>query len=366
MLNMIDIASQRLLNLGIAEPKAATVGQIVARLGAVQAQDWPGTLWALGLRTPGARQADIEQAIAERTIVRTWPMRGTLHFVAAADVRWMLALGMSHTIASHAGRHRQLELDEVVFARSKDLLVPALQGGNQLTRPEIFEVLERGNISCAGQRGIHILWRLAQEGLVCFGLPDGKHTTFVLLDEWLAASDTSVSPGVLERDEALAKLAHRYFTSHGPATLQDFVWWSGLRVADARAGLEGAKPKLEQAVVDGQTYWLSPEMPTLLNSSPTAYLLPGFDEYLLGYRDRRAVLDPAYNQKIVPGSNGIFMPTIICAGRVVGTWKRAFKKNTVIITLEPFAPLSQAQLQAVEVAAERYGHFMGRPVIVVS
>lgn len=347
-----DIVRYRLLNQGIAEIKSEQPGQIVFRLGAVQAQDYPGTLWALGLRTLGATQVDIEQAIIDRKIIRTWPMRGTLHFVAATDIRWMLPLLTPRIVAGSASRHRQLGLDEAVFARSKDLFVEALQGGQLLPRPEIYELLERNNISAAGQRGIHIISRLAQEGLICFGPHSNKQPTFALLDEWVPAAK------ILERDEALAELAKRYFRGHGPATLQDFVWWSGLRVADARLGLEMVKTQFEQEVVEGQTYWLPPDIADLPSQASSIYLLPGFDEYLLGYTNRSAALDPLYSQKIVPGNNGMFMPTIVSNGRIVGTWKRTFKKDRVIIKPEPFNPLSQIEKSGLEMAAERYGRFM--------
>lgn len=183
-----------------------------------------------------AVEADIEQALADRTIIRTWPMRGTLHFVAATDVRWMLELLTPRIVANNAQRLlRQFGLDEAVFARSKDLFVRALQGGKRLARNAMYEVLEAGGVSTAGQRGLHILGRLAQAGVICFGAREGKQQTFALLDEWAPTARR------MARDEALAEIARRYFTSHGPATLQDFAWWSGLTVANAQAALELAR-----------------------------------------------------------------------------------------------------------------------------
>jgi hypothetical protein len=339
--------------------KFEEVGQVVAWLGAAQAQDYPGTLWALGLRMHHATEATIEQAIADRRIVRTWPMRGTLHFVAAEDIRWMLALLTPRVVAGSAGRYRQLELDEATFSKSRIVITRALEGGNQLIRAELFQVLEQNNISAAGQRGIHILSRLSQEGLLCFGSHQGKQPTFVLLDEWLPQGKQ------LAGEEALAELAKRYFTSHGPATLQDLVWWSGLKVSEARAGLEMVKADLREEVVNGQTYWLSTtELPDWESQEDAVYLLPGFDEYLLGYRDRSVVLHPDHAQRIVPGNNGMFMPTIISNGRVVGTWKRTFTKaNTVTFTPEFFTPITEAQTQALESAAARYARFVNRTLV---
>lgn len=355
----LDIARQRLHNQHITGTPLAKASEVVAWLGAVQAQDYAGAKWSIGLRLPGATDTDIEQAIADKTIIRTWPMRGTLHFVAAEDVRWMLALLTPRIIAQSAGRHRQLELDEAAFARSKELFAKALQGGKWLTRDEMYRLLEQANISTAGQRGYHILWRSAQEGLICFGPPSGKQQTFTLLDEWVPQTKS------LERDEALAELTRRYFTSRGPATLPDFVGWSGLTITEARMGLEMVKTQLSQETINNQSYWMPPDRPVITDNQLTACLLPGFDEYLLGYKDRSAVLEAIHAPKITPGNNGVFNPTIVIAGKAAGVWKRTFKKGAVVMTLNPFAALTEAENQAIAVAAQRYGAFLGLPVVLV-
>jgi hypothetical protein len=304
----------------------------------------------------GATESSVEQALADRSIVRTWPARGTLHFVAAADVRWVLELLTPRVIERTEGRYQQLGLDDATFARSRQVVTHLLQGGRQLPRDAIYQVLESAQISTAGQRGIHILSRLAQEGLICFGARAGKQQTFALLAEWVPAS------GAKARDEALAELARRYFTSHGPATLQDFVWWSGLATLDARAGLEMAKPHLVQEVIDDQTYWLPSSAPAAKNVSPTAYLLPAFDEYLVGYRDRSATLDPAYVRQTNAGG-GMLSPTILVDGQVVGTWRRTLKKGSVIVTPGWFAEPRKAEVQAFAAAVVRYGVFLGLPAV---
>lgn len=351
-----DISLRRLRNQRIAGARFDKPGDVVAWMGAVQAQDYLGALWALGLRTKSAREEAVEKAIADRTVVRTWPMRGTLHFVAPADIRWMLALLAPRAIAGQRGRHRQLELDQAAFDRSRDFLTRALEGGRQLTRDALYDILEASGVSTAGQRGIHILARLAQEGLLCFAARQGKQQTFALLEEWVPAARK------LERDEALAELAGRYFTSHGPATVQDFTWWSGLTVADARTGIELAGSHLERETINSQDYWLAAAEPAARPESSTAWLLPPFDEYTVAYKDRSAVLDPA--QGGVISGNGIFYPVVILDGRVAGTWKRVFKKGTVVIILSPFAPLKKKEREAVAAAAERYGAFHGLPTVV--
>ena len=301
-MNRRDIVHYRLLNQQIARHQLATPAAVVAALGAMQAQDYTGALWAIGLRMSTAVQADIEQAISGRTIIRTWPMRGTLHFVAAVDVVWMLELLTPRIVAGSAGRLRQLELDDATLARSREVLAHALEGGKQLTRGAIFGVLEAAGISTAGQRGYHILGQLAQGGLICLGAHEGKQPTFVLLQEWAPNARR------LEREAALAELATRYFTGHGPATLQDFVWWSGLKISDARAGIRLAAERLIQEETDGVAYWMAHTMPVLSDNLPDVYLLPGFDEYMLGYRDRVQHSTPSTSKRSYPATMACSTP----------------------------------------------------------
>ncbi|MFL6291311.1 MAG: winged helix DNA-binding domain-containing protein [Thermoanaerobaculia bacterium] len=348
--NDLSIADRRLRSQRIAGTGFKHPGEVVAWLGAVQAQDYLGALWALGLRMKRATEAAVEQAIAERTIVRTWPLRGTLHFVAPADVRWMLALLTPRVIAGRKSRYRQLELDPKVFDRSRDLLVRALEGGRQVRRDALYRMLDAEGISTAGQRGIHILQRHALDGLLCFAARQGRQPAFALLEEWVPPA------GKLTRDEALAALAERYFTSRGPATLQDFTWWSGLTVAAAKAAIELAGPRLQKEAA----YWIGAKGPAGVPAP--AYLLPPYDEYTVAYKDRSAVLDPAHGRDV--SGNGIFYPTIVLGGRVAGTWKRELKKDSVVVTLSPFAPLKKKERQVIALAAERYGGFLGKPALL--
>jgi hypothetical protein len=358
-----DIARLRLHNQRIAHATFRTPGEVVAHLGAVQAQDFPGSKWAVGLRLPGATEADVERAIAGGEIVRTWPMRHTLHFVAAADVRWMLVLLAARQVTRAAGRYRQLGLDEDTFRRSGEALVKALSGGRSLPRPELYRLLQDAGISTAGggpldsgqTRGLHILAHHAQTGLICYGPHDGKQPAFVLLDEWVPQSRT------LGREEALAELAKRYFASHGPATLADFTWWSGLTVREAREGIEMAG-QLVKEVIGGEAYWLSRSAPPPGPVSRRAFLLPPFDEYTVAYKDRSAVLDPAFAREASYG--GVFRSTIVIDGKVAGTWTRVVKKSAVVITLSPFDRLGRSERDVVPAAAKAYGTFVGMPVTV--
>jgi hypothetical protein len=354
----VDIALQRLFSQQIAQPAFAHPHEVVAWLGAVQAQDYLGALWAVGLRTPGATEHTIEQALAEKTIVRTWPMRGTIHFVAAADVRWMLELLAPRVMQRSKSRYAGLRLDETTIAASAEVIARALQGGKQLPRKDLYGVLNQANIATDASRGLHILGRLAHDRLICFGARAGKQPTFALLDEWAPGAKS------LPRDEALATLALRYFTSHGPATVQDFMWWSGLTTAEVKAGLAAVAAQLRREVIAGQEYYLAQDVPAASTASLDAFLLPPFDEFLVAYQDRSAALDAHYNAQVVPGGNGIFNPIIVIDGRVVGTWKRTLKKDSVEMIFSPFTRFSDAQASAITAAAERYGRFVGKRAIV--
>lgn len=352
-----EIVCHRLHNQRIAQEKSELPSQVVTWSGAMQAQDYASAKWAVGLRCYDATEAIIERAIVSKNIVRTWLMRGTLQFVAASDVRWMRALLAPRIIANSARRYQQLELDDAIFTLSYQTLIQALQGGKQLTRVDIMLALEEAGISTAGQRGYHILRRAALEGLICFGPLQDKQETFVLLDGWAPHSKN------MKRNEALAELARRYFGSHGPATLQDFVWWSGLKVADARAGLDMTKTRLHQETIDGQTYWATQNKSVPKNPSPTAYLLPAFDEYFLGYKTRNAVLNPKYDKQAV-SNNGVFRPMIVIDGQIVGIWKRTLKKGSVTIMPDPFKSLTAAENQALRIAANQYSAFLNMPVVL--
>ncbi|MBX3056359.1 MAG: AlkZ family DNA glycosylase [Anaerolineae bacterium] len=280
-------------------------------------------------------------------------MRGTLQMTTAADIRWLLALLAPRLISGSAGRLRELELDQKTLTRSFDLFTAVLH--TPLSRPHVMQALDQAGIATAGQRGYHILGQAALAGLICFGPVQGKQQTFVLLDEW-------APPGpAYTREEALAELARRYFQSHGPATLADFVWWSGLPIREARAGLALVETELQSEVVEGETYWLPPHPAILAMPAAAAWLLPGFDEYYLGYKTRHVVLDGRYDKRVV-SVNGIFRPVIVIDGQIVGIWQREVKRGTAVINLEPFQPLTAVVRQAVLAAAAHYGAFGELPV----
>jgi hypothetical protein len=356
LLNPSAITRQRLSRQQIRAPLFSTPGAVVRWMGAIQAQDYLGSLWAVGLRLPSAVESDIEEAVAARTIVRTWPMRGTLHFVPAADVRWMLRLLTPRVIARSAGRYRELGLDAAALSRSRKVVTRALAGGRGLTRAEVYAELQRGGVSPEGQRGIHILGHLAQHGLICFGPRKGKQATFVLLEEWLPRS------GDISREESLATLAERYFASHGPATVHDFAWWTGLVIKDAQEAIAAAGSALVNESYEGRR-WFSAAAgarPAARARPRAAVLLPPWDEYVVAYKDRSAALDRPVGP--VGPLYAIGLSLVVIDGRVRGSWRRALAGSTARVSLDFWTRVTREERRAVERAAQRYGRFLGRPV----
>lgn len=330
-------------------------GDVVRWMMAMQAQDFLGAKWAVGLRLPGTTDADIESALADGSIVRSWPMRGTLHFVAPEDLGWMLSLSVERMVKRAASTHAAEGLTARVLESAREGAHSALAGGTALDRDAMYRILERAGVSSIGQARYHALWFLSQTGTLCLGPPRGKQQTFVLLDEWVPA------PRRLERDEALGELAHRYFRSHGPATIRDFAWWSSLTLADAKAGLAVARPLLAEREIDGIGYFLSPEAEDSPGASGTQ-LLPGFDEFLLGYQDRDAVLAEEHIPLVFPGKNGIFLSTIVQDGAVAGTWRRTTTPRQVSVQPSPFSPPSARMASGFARTAKAYARFLDLPL----
>jgi hypothetical protein len=349
-----DITSERLCNQLIGCTNQDKVEGVVGWLGAVQAQDPEGAQWSAGLRLPGSTAADIGKAVAGRKIVLTWALRGTLHLVAAADIRWMLALLAPGIRAKRALRYRQLGLSPETFAAANQIMVQELEGGQPRTRTDLLAVLERAGISTADQRGYHLLGRAGLDGVICFGPPEGRQQTFVLLDDWVPHSPE------MDRSAAMAELGRRYIASHGPATLKDFTWWSGLPAADARSALAGAGPGIRRKTRGSREYWLPEPVSPSRRGMAAAVLLPAYDEYLLGYQDRSHALDPRDAGKINL-INGLARP-ILVSGRIRGSWKRVIAPEKIMVTINYFEPQNEDAERAVEAAVKRYGAFIGKPV----
>lgn len=353
-----DIVHKRLIAQMIVTQPFTKPADVVRAFGAVQAQDYGQALWAIGLRTQGATRETVERAIADGTILRTWPMRGTIHFVASEDASWLLSVSAARTIGRAKSRHTGLGLDDNKLRRAGDILEEAL-AGKQLPRPDVMQALTKAGLDTSEQRGYHMLWYWAQLGKVCIGPMSGKQQTFALLREW-APNQRELSPG-----EALSELALRYFTSHGPATVEDFCTWSGVLRAEAKIAVAQLAQKLASDVFEGKTYWFDPHLSA---ASPAdladEYVLAGFEEYLLGYKDRAAVLDPTFSA--APTKNGVFFPIMVAHGRVVGTWKRVVAAKAITIRFEPFEPLDIQTMRRFHQKAQAYGAFMQLPIVIVT
>ena len=350
----IDIPSQRLQSQRINQTSFTQPAEIIGWLGAVQAQDFAAAKWALGLRAHGLTDAAIEQSFNAGEILRTHILRPTWHFVLPADIRWMLMLTSPRVHAFNASYYRKFGLDAETFLRSSAVLEQALQGGNALTRLELEAAQQDGGIQTDDLRATLLVMRAELDGLLCSGPRRGKQFTYMLLEERVPPAPART------REEALVELTLRYFASHGPATLADFVWWSGLAASDARSSLETVKNQLANTTVEGKTYWFDGSAAEGNPTAPRVDLLPCFDEYTVAYTDRSAIFDA--RQKL--GSRGDLLSSyvLVINGQVVGDWKRTIKRNEVIIEVHPFSPLSAAEAQAVAAAASRYGAFLGLPL----
>ncbi len=358
-----DIAAQRLAAQQIARSAFATPAELVAWMGAIQAQEPLAARWALGLRlggpggaARGARStADaVADALADGSVLRTHVLRWTWQLVTPGDLHWMLPLVAPRLMARAARRHRELALDARTFRRSEAVFARALDGGAHRTRAELGAALRAAGVSPEGQRLPHLLGHAELQGLLCSGAPRGKQATWALL-----AGRAPPAGAALTHEEALAKLARRYFRSRGPASVADFAWWSGLAPADARAGLAAAASELTSESIAGATYWRAPEAPRVSPAAlADAYLLPAFDEYLVAYRDRSAMLNPRDVRRINAGG-GLLAPTVVAGGRVVGTWRRMLGRDVVTIALSLFDKPARPGRERIVAAAERYGAFLG-------
>lgn len=356
----MNIAAKRLQSQAIAGRQFDTPEEVVRWMGAVQAQDYGQAVWAIGLRMKRPSLAAVERAILERKILATWPMRGTIHFVPAEDARWMVET-TAYKKAMRASWHQKLlGIDAAMLEQVDKLVVFALKGGKRMTRPQLMELFETNQLPTQNQRGYLYISHLAEKGVICQGPLEGKQQTFVLLDEWVT------NPKKMERAAAIAELAKRYFVSHGPATLQDFANWTGLGIVESRQGLEANKSVLTAVSYDEKEYWQSKEAAAHSDPPKGVHLLPGFDEFILGYKDRSAVLHADHAQRIVPGNNGVFKPVIVQDGRIVGIWGRTIKKTEVRITFDVFPEFSVPEAD-LKTAAQTYAAFCGlHPQIVVS
>lgn len=357
-MNSDGVLLHRLIHQRLNGAKLSTVQDLVGWMGAVQAQDFPMSKWALGVRMNGATRQAVDDALDRGEILRTHLLRPTWHLVSARDIHWMIALSAAHIRAANKARHQQLGLSEALVAQSNRILRSALEKQDFLTREALVAALEKESIPTGENRAAHLLMLAELEGILCSGPTHKNRQTYALLERRVPTQAS------LTREEALATLARRYFASRGPATLPDFTWWSGLTVGEARQALELVKTEFAAETISAQTVWRPVSSPGAADGAAEVHLLPAFDEWLISYKDRSATLRD-HNQARTISSNGIFWPIVLVNGQTTGTWKAALQKEQLTIQVEFFPSAVRPSIDQIEAAAQRYASFLEKPLEAV-
>jgi hypothetical protein len=364
--DLLEVARLRLRNQRVTGEHLKTHAEVVAWLGCVQSQEISLAKWSLGIRLAGTpHDADVDAALSSGEIIRTHILRPTWHYVAPADIRWIMRLTAPRVLAASAGRMRQLGLDDKQIARAGDVMARALEGNKQSTRLELQAALEHAGLNPEGQRVAYIVMAAEKALLLGSGpVRDGKQT-YALLDEWVPPTAADREP--FDRDAALARLTLRYFTSHGPATIGDFVWWSSLTTADTKRGIEMNGSAVEELDVAGERFWWAGDRGGSADPpvSPTVRLMQAYDEYVVAYKSPRTPINvaglasPAVLQR-PPFYHAIFVDT-----QLVGFWRRLTAKQGFTIDRVMLRDLNSAEQSALEAEVGRYSDFVERPVTLV-
>jgi hypothetical protein len=349
----LDICGQRLANQHLTRQTVDKPSEIVRLLGAVQAQDYAGAKWGVAQRTRNATDAAVEKELDEGAILRTHVLRPTWHFVVADDIRWMLALTGPRVKRVLSSYDPKLGIDEVVIRKSQKILTKALQDGKHLTRAELAEEMERASIRTDGtERLARIIMHAELDGLICSGPRRGKQFTYALLEE------RAPRARILKGDEALSELATTYFNTRGPATVDDFAWWSGLTKTAAKRGIEAAGSDIEHAIIAGREHWF-PTPARVKRKSPFAHLLPNYDEYFIGHKDRSAI-QSVLRASGWDGSVSFLGGHILTInGQIVGGWSRVLQGETGTVELKLLTKLRDEERRAVTAEVRRFGAFLG-------
>jgi hypothetical protein len=347
---LIRLQTQQISSTRFKKPK-----EIVAWMGAIQAQDFSMAKWAIGLRLPGSTDKEIETAINKGEVIRTHLLRPTWHFVTRENIRWMLGLTAPRIKSSMRARDKQLGLTPKIFSISNGIIEKILGDKKYSTRDEIMLEIKKAKISTGEFRSGHIMLNAELEGIVCSGPLKNKKQTYSLLAERVPKGNDYI------KDEALAKLAEIYFRSHGPATLQDFAWWSGLSAPDARQALENIKRDLIAETIESKTYWLPKSFSFKKDQDLSIYLLPAYDEFMVSYRDRSASIALKHHRSMI-SSNGIFKPSIVLNGRITGIWKRILKNEKIAIEADFFTKKDKLNKDILKKLIKNYSDFLGKEV----
>lgn len=349
-----DIADYRLTLQQLVSSRFTNPHDLVSYMGAVQAQDYLSAQWALGMRMKDAQAHDIDQALEDGSIIRTHAMRPTWHFVAPEDLRWIQQLTSDRVRPTLAYYNRQLGLTDTIHEKTRRILQEILSNHTYLTRDEIKKVFESEHISIpTGQFMAHIMFDAELESVVCSGPRRGKQFTYALVDERIKPTP------LLSRDEALTAIAKRYFTSHGPASLKDFVWWSALKIADGKRGIALLENELRKETISGVDFYYMHPLPTSHMPKLHVSLQPAYDEYTIAYQHHEVHFPKVFSRKDV--GYGYF---ILINGQISGIWQRTIKPKVVAITINPFRGLSTEEKKEIKTQAERYSEFIGLPITI--
>lgn len=353
---MVNIARLRTLSQQVARQNLRTPGELVAWFGAVQAQDYPASKWAIASRLSTLlSDADIEKAVNDKQIVRTWPMRGTLHFVQPQDVHWMLEL-LAHRVENKFRRVQEdAGLDLAHFDKAADILAVEMRG-EQLTRKDVHDILAGHGLRVEGQRLYYTIVQLALRGLVAVASLKGKQPTFVWCDEWIPKNERRRLGG----DEALCEVATRYIQSHGPVAPHDFSWWSGLTLTESRRAFSLVDSAV--AVPDAPDYMMDSHLLRFLAQDAiedSVFLAPAFDESVVGLKERSAVISSGDFKKMTPYSNGMFSPIILCNGQFAGLWSKKQTVAGIAIRCDVTQRLTPRQKELLLHEATTYAEFLG-------
>jgi hypothetical protein len=353
-----DISILRIQNQQVEGSEFKNPEELVGWMGAMQSQDFAMAKWAVGVRIPGSTEESVEKAYNQGKILRTHLMRPTWHLVSADDMYWILELTAPQIKRILKTNDKRFEFNETVYSTCNKLLEKVLSNEQCMTREELVREFDNIHIRTDENRLSHIMMGAELDGVVCSGPLRGNKLTYTLLADRVPKKNT------LSREEALATLATRYFKSHGPATVRDFVWWSGLNITDARRALEMVRSGFISETIDSETYWMAPCSATKGIDRQQVRLLPAYDEILIGYANRSAALATIHNKKTI-SDNGIFRPIIVENGQVKGLWKRNTVKDRIFIEATLFQPISEETKSAFEAESKRFGDFLDKRVEII-
>jgi hypothetical protein len=355
----LEIARRRIRNSRLTGTAFGSADEAVRWHLAMQAQDYGPGKWSIGQRSTGLVDADLDEALAAGSIVRTHVLRPTWHFIARDDVRWLLALSGPRVQQGNAGRYRELGLDARARARGEKLISSALAGGDRLTRNEIGEILDAAKFDRSGQRLPYILMHCELEAVIGSGGLSGKQQTYALLDERVPKG------GRFDRDDALVELTRRYLGSHGPATVKDMSWWSGFTMADVRKALDLLEAEVRSETVDGIVLWSIAADEAPPTPARGAHLLQTYDELVVGFSESRFFGDPGIERARAAwsGRDGT-LPSggVLLNGRIGGHWRRTIERTLIRMELHLYEEPKRADARALEAAASDLGRFFGREV----